>query len=157
MLSFKKIYRDELLQLALLLSMLRVNQDSLYENDIYEGINSWDLDNGTSWRSIAPSILRSHYVNPKSLDAVLMNYEREVFADIHSLGRFSRFQPPDVIAHLLNVERTGPVTSTEISLPSPSPAVQQEESEISEPTTAEAPADMDLNLSQEVSAQFLKT
>lgn len=67
MLSFKKIYRDELLQLALLLSMLRVNQDSLYENDIYEGINSWDLDNGTSWRSITPSILRSHYVNPKSL------------------------------------------------------------------------------------------
>ncbi|XP_066258841.1 segmentation protein cap'n'collar isoform X1 [Euwallacea similis] len=107
MLCIKKVYRDELLQLALIISLLRVNQDSVFDHDILNGFNDFDLSNGTTWRSSSPAILRSHYVNPKSLDSVLLNYERELFADLNSLGRYNRgnFRHPDVHAYLLNIER----------------------------------------------------
>lgn len=109
MLILKKVYRDEILQLALILSLLRVHPESYFENDLYNTINNLDLDNGTSWRSFGTSILRSQHIHPKSLDSILLNYEREVFADINSLGRYNRanlVQPLDITAYLLNVERT---------------------------------------------------
>lgn len=106
MLCIKKVYRDELLQLALIISLLRVNQDSVFDNDILHG--DFDFNNGTTWRSsLTPAVLRTHYVHPKSLDSVLLNYERELFADLNSLGRYNRgnFRHPDVHAYLLNIER----------------------------------------------------
>ncbi|XP_018578767.1 segmentation protein cap'n'collar isoform X1 [Anoplophora glabripennis] len=150
MLSLKKVYRDELLQLALILSILRVNQDSFYENDLYGGVNNLDFDNGTSWRSLTPAVLRSHYVNPKSLDSVLLNYERDLFADLNSLGRYNRgsFRHPDVTAYLLNIERSVPLNSPE---PLPVPAVQQNQTENDDNDNAAAlnPVDVGINLSQE--------
>lgn len=108
MLSLKKVYRDELLQLALILSLLRVNPESYLETDLYRGVNNLDLDNGTSWRSYSQNILRSHFIHPKNLDSVLLNYEREVFEDLNSLGRYNRqnLLNRDVTAYLLNIERT---------------------------------------------------
>ncbi|CAH1121029.1 unnamed protein product [Ceutorhynchus assimilis] len=109
MLCLKKGYRDELLQLALIISLLRVNQDSLFDYDMLDGADDLDYNNGTTWRSsITPTVLRSHYVNPKSLDAVLLNYERELFDDLNSLGRYNRggFRHPEVHTYLLNIERS---------------------------------------------------
>lgn len=114
MLCFKKSYRDELLQLALVLSILRLHDDSFYDNDLFNTINL-DYDNGTIWQRITPGILRTNYVNPKSLDSVLMNYERELFDDLNSLGRFTRtsYRYPDVTTYLLNIERNTPGTDQE--------------------------------------------
>lgn len=117
MLYFKKSYRDELLQLALVLSILRLNEDSFYENDLFNTVNL-DFDNGTIWQRITPNALRSHYVNPKSLDNVLINYERELFADLNSLGRFSRtnYRHSNVTTYLLNIERNA-ATNDQDTLP----------------------------------------
>jgi hypothetical protein len=90
MLSLKKVYRDELLQLALILSLLRGNSGPYLENDLFNNTPNYDFDNGTSWRSLTPTVLRSHFVHPKSLDSVLLNYERELFADLNLLGRYNR-------------------------------------------------------------------
>lgn len=147
MLCLKKVYRDELLQLALLLSILRVNHDSFYDN-IYDNL---DFDNGTSWRSITPAILRSHYVSPKSLDSVLLNYQRDLFADLNSLGRFNRdnFRNPDVTTYLLNINRTASSVNTD-PLPVPNAPVAQNQSD-NVVNEGEANAiDVGISLSQEV-------
>lgn len=150
MLCFKKSYRDELLQLALLLSILRLNEDSIYENDLFNTINV-DYDNGTLWHQITPSTLRSHYVNPKSLDSVLLNYERELFADLNSLGRFSRtnYRYPDVTTYLLNIDRNAPSTDQD-ALPAPNQPQNQNEDTLTTSEASENSID-GLNLSQEVS------
>lgn len=112
MLSLKKVYGDELLQLALFLSLLRVHPDNYLEGNLYGSVNDFDLDNGTSWRSYSPNILRSNYIHPKSLNSVLLNYEREVFADLNSLGRYNRGSlNQNVTAYLLNIEGPGGTTT----------------------------------------------
>ncbi|CAH1996818.1 unnamed protein product [Acanthoscelides obtectus] len=157
MLSFKKVYREELLQLALLLSLLRVNNDPFQELDLYDGVNTLDFDNGTSWQQITPAVLRSHYVNPKSLDSVLLNYERDLFADVHSLGRFNRhFRHPDVTTYLLNIERTAAVTTPE---PAPAPIPPTPPPTNATENNAEAgssPTSDGIGLTQEVSLDSKK-
>lgn len=156
MLCIKKVYRDELLQLALILSLLRINQDSLFDNDILNGVNDFDLNNGTTWRTgLSPSILRSHYVHPKSLDSVLLNYERELFADLNSLGRYNRgnFRHPDVHAYLLNIERNaaGSVLTNNESRSAP---LQNATSDTLPDVVHTNEVSDDLQLSQEVSLHF---
>ncbi|XP_017777366.1 PREDICTED: segmentation protein cap'n'collar-like isoform X2 [Nicrophorus vespilloides] len=147
MLSLKKVYCDELLQLALILSLLRSHPDSHLETDILSSVNNYDLDNGTSWRSMGPSLLRSHYVHPKSLDTILMNYEREVFADLNSLGRYHRanIHQPNITAYLLNVDRTAAEILPEIPTQPPveEPTVEPAES------PGESNVDNSLELTQE--------
>lgn len=157
MLCIKKVYREELLQLALILSLLRINQDSLFDNDILNGVNDFDLNNGTTWRTgLSPSILRSHYVHPKSLDSVLLNYERELFADLNSLGRYNRgnFRHPDVHAYLLNIERNaaGSVLTNSESRSAP---LQNSTSDTLSDVVITNEVSDDLQLSQEVSYIFL--
>lgn len=154
MLCLKKVYRDELLQLALLISLLRVNQDTVYEYDNYGGVNDLDFDNGTTWRStITPAVLRSHYVNPKSLDSVLLNYERELFADLNSLGRYNRdnFRHTDVHAYLLNIERNSAPLNSGESLTQEQNATQEN---IAESLNSSEDVSNGLELTQEVSTVF---
>lgn len=144
MLSLKKVYRDELLQLALILSLLRVHPESYLENDIYSSLNVLDLDNGTSWRSLSRNSLRSYFMHPKSLDSVLLNYEREVFADLNALGRYNRQNiNQTVTTYLLDIERASGTTSGQ----------PQQTEEGANDNVAPAPQDdsNDLQLSQEVS------
>lgn len=104
MLCLKKVYSDELLQLTLILSLLRVSPNSYFDTDPYI-INSYDHGNGTSWRLHTPTVTRSHYIHPKSLDNILINYQREVFSDLNSLGRYNRINNIhnlNVTAYLLN-------------------------------------------------------
>lgn len=165
MIALKKMYRDELLQFALLLSLLRVNQDAYLETDLYSTISDLDFGNGTSWRSFATGVLRPHYVHPKSLDYVLLNYERELFADLHSLGRYSPRhaynQTRNITAYLLSVDRN---TVLNVNCESDSTDQQGTEQPLSQnsnaietltPNDNAAAAvtllDVDLGLSQEVS------
>lgn len=149
MLSLKKVYRDELLQLALILSLLRSHPDTSFESDLFNSIGNYDMDNGTSWRTITPNVLRSHYLHPKSLDSVLLNYEREVFADLNSLGRYNRaevFHRPNITAYLLNVDRT---TATAAESVPPIAAQQIEEVVSNQATSASDGNDNSLELTQE--------
>lgn len=157
MLSLKKVYRDELLQLALILSLLRVHPDSYLETDLYN-VTDFDLDNGTSWRSLGSGILRPHFIHPKSLDSVLLNHEREVFAELNSLGRYNRVNSihhSNITAYLLNVNRTGP-NIIEEPLPEitpPQSSSHNEENELNIVQNEENPEQLDLGLelTQEVS------
>lgn len=120
MLSLKKFYREELLQLALLLSLLRVDPNSYLGIDIQTiGVGSLDLNNGSGWHLDAHTIVhRPVFVHPKNLDSMLLNYERDIFEDLNSLGRYNRLNsaPNDIHAYLLNVEDSG----TDSAVPGPS-------------------------------------
>lgn len=117
MLMIKKIYTDELLQLALLLSLLRVDPDSTLGLDIQTiGVGSLDLHNGSGWHTDSRTIIhRPAFIHPKNLDSVLLNYERDLIEDLNSLGRYNRinnYAPNDIHAYLLNIDdRAGPSAS----------------------------------------------
>lgn len=107
MLCLKKMYNDELLQLTLILSLLRVSPNAYFDTDPYISTERFDFGNGTSWGLHTPSVTRLNNVNPKSLDMILLNYEREVFADLNALGRYNRINTIrnlNVTAYLLNVD-----------------------------------------------------
>ncbi|XP_015117175.1 segmentation protein cap'n'collar isoform X2 [Diachasma alloeum] len=110
MLCIKKLYREELLQLALLLSLLRVDPDSYLGLDIQSiGVGSLNLHNGSGWHTDARTVVhRPMFVHPKNLDSMLINYERDLFEELNSLGRYNRLGAPnDIHAYLLNVEDPG--------------------------------------------------
>lgn len=156
MLSLKKVYGDELLQLALFLSLLRVHPDSYLEGNVYSGVNDLDFDNGTSWRSYSPHILRSNYIHPKSLNSVLLNYEREVFADLNSLGRYNRenLLNQNVTAYLLNIEGPGGAAAAVQEPPPP----QNHQENVNNEETVQAHnenAEGGLELTQEVGNKYL--
>jgi nuclear factor erythroid 2 len=114
MVCLKKIYRDELLQLAILLSLLHVDPDSYLGYDIPAvGIGIHDLNSGTSWAHAQAIIPRRVFVHPKNLDSILLNYEREVFEDLNALGRYTRIHThnSDVTAYLLNIDGAIPSSS----------------------------------------------
>lgn len=107
MINLKKVYSNELLQLALLLSLLRVDPESYLGLDMLTiGIGSLDLHNGSGWHTDAHTIVhRPMFVHPKNLDSVLLNYERDLFEDLNTLGRYNRINGAnnDIQAYLLNV------------------------------------------------------
>ncbi|XP_044741337.1 segmentation protein cap'n'collar isoform X2 [Chrysoperla carnea] len=112
MLCVKKIYNNDLLQLALVLSLLRLDFSLYLYQDPY--LNT-PIRNFTSTISQnLPESYQNDYVNPKNLDNILLNYERQLFEDLNSLGRYngawnSRNIPQNynISAYLLNVERGG--------------------------------------------------
>lgn len=151
MLCRKKVYRDELFQLALIISLLRVNHHAVFDTDIINDVN--DVDNGTTWRSaLSPTVLRSHYVNPKSLDSVLLNYERDLFADLNSLGRYNRwnFRYPDVHTYLLNIDRSANSVPLNNDDGLPSGAQNSTDSDIPNGLTPPSESTNGLELTQEV-------
>ncbi|XP_053978955.1 segmentation protein cap'n'collar isoform X2 [Hylaeus anthracinus] len=108
MVCIKKMYREELLQLALLLSLLRVDPESYLGLDIQTiGVGSLDLNNGSGWHNDAHTIIhRPTFVHPKNLDSILLNYERDLFEDLNSLGRYNTLNSGlnNIHAYLLNIE-----------------------------------------------------
>jgi len=118
MLCLKKIYGDELLQLAILLSLLHVDPDSYFGYDTPAvGVGIHDLTSGTSWAHARAIIPRRVFVHPKNLDSILLHYEREVFEDLNALGRYNRIHShnSDVTAYLLNIDGAIPSSSLETS------------------------------------------
>ncbi|XP_075989736.1 uncharacterized protein LOC142985437 isoform X3 [Anticarsia gemmatalis] len=90
MISLKKLYGDELLRLALVLSLLKVDPSDYLENETQQMIAGLHISNGSDWspEHEARTLIRPRFIHPKSLDNVLINYERELFEELNALGRY---------------------------------------------------------------------
>nr|XP_012221306.1 PREDICTED: segmentation protein cap'n'collar [Linepithema humile] len=143
MLCIKKLYREELLQLALLLSLLRVDPESYLGLDIQTiNVGSLDLNNGSGWHTDHTIIHRPMFVHPKNPDSMLLNYQRDLFEELNSLGRYNRMNSGlnAIQAYLLNVEES----NTDTSLAGPSVPVStnttRNMTSPDPPTSAQSPA-----------------
>ncbi|KAE8740037.1 hypothetical protein FOCC_FOCC014443 [Frankliniella occidentalis] len=146
---YKKVWREELLQLVLILGLLGVDRD-LYRrtNDFHPvriGID--DVGGGVRIEQFNnPLNNRIERLHPKSLDSVLLNYERDLLEDLNALGRYNRIEPlnHNVTAYVLNVDvgsvRLGALSSAGSSEPA-------------EPTSTEA-SPPGSELTQEVKYTF---
>lgn len=153
------MYSDELLQLALILSLLKVYPDTYFELDNYINVNGLEIGNGTSWRSYSPNVLRPRFVHPKNLDSILLNYEREVFEDLNALGRYNRINANhnrNITAYLLNVDRGNSNSTEQQTHPEIANNVQRNEGEASalDDTLTETPDTPIMELTQEVRIIF---
>lgn len=132
--GLKKLYGDEMLQLALLLSLLRVDPESYLGLDIGPiRMGSLNLHNGSGWHTDAQIVVqRPHFVHPKNLDSLLLNYERDVFEELNSLGGYGGINRGmnDIHAYLLNVEETsGSSSGDDGNVTSPDPPTSEVGSE----------------------------
>lgn len=91
MIALKKFYGDELLRLALVLSLLKADPNDYLERETQQMITGLHISNGSDWSAEheARTLVRPRYVHPKSLDNILINYERELFEELNSLGRYA--------------------------------------------------------------------
>ncbi|XP_018341939.1 PREDICTED: segmentation protein cap'n'collar isoform X1 [Trachymyrmex septentrionalis] len=140
MLCMKKLYREELLQLALLLSLLRVDPNSYLGLDIQTiGVGSLDLNNGSGWHTDHTIVHRPMFIHPKNPDSMLLNYQRDLFEELNSLGRYNRMNSGlnAIQAYLLNVEESNRVAGPSIpvstnstrNMTSPDPPTSQSPAE----------------------------
>ncbi|CAH2064616.1 unnamed protein product, partial [Iphiclides podalirius] len=90
MIALKKLYGDELLRLALVLSLLKSNPDEYLHNEALQLTAGLNISDGSDWsfEPEARTLIRPRHVHPKSLDSVLLSYERQLFEELHSLGRY---------------------------------------------------------------------
>nr|XP_049695661.1 segmentation protein cap'n'collar isoform X1 [Helicoverpa armigera]XP_049695663.1 segmentation protein cap'n'collar isoform X1 [Helicoverpa armigera]XP_049695664.1 segmentation protein cap'n'collar isoform X1 [Helicoverpa armigera]XP_049695665.1 segmentation protein cap'n'collar isoform X1 [Helicoverpa armigera] len=90
MISLKKLYGDELLRLALVLSLLKVDPNDYLERETQQMLAGLHISNGSDWslEQEARTLIRPRFVHPKSLDNILINYERQLFEELNSLGRY---------------------------------------------------------------------
>lgn len=117
MIALKKLYGDELLRLALVLSLLRSNPEEYLLDESQQILAGLNISNGTDWslEQEARTLIRPRFIHPKSLDNVLMNYERRLFEELNSLGRYTGSNARVLHAYLLNNVSTNtvqPVLST---------------------------------------------
>ena len=114
----KKIHRhsDELLHLALILSLIRVDPESylglgLNRSNPIRG-NFHNITMGDTWAHAPSDFLHRGfmsnmpdipYLHPKSMEASLTQYQEELFEDLNELGRYTSVLPPRTItAYLLD-------------------------------------------------------
>ncbi|XKL69317.1 hypothetical protein PGB90_007086 [Kerria lacca] len=104
--NLKKYFTDELLQVALILSLLRIDRRSLEYNVPAIGIGTNNLT--STWDQSNILVRREGNIHPKSIDSILLNYEQEVFNELNSLGRYSTIfdtlTSRNLTAYLLNVD-----------------------------------------------------
>lgn len=110
----KKIYRhsDELLHLALILSLIRVDPESYLglgfgnSNSIRDSFRNITM--GDTWAHIPSSDFRGRlaidvpYLHPKSMEASLAQYQEELIEDLNDLGRYY----PGILPPSLEAPRT---------------------------------------------------
>lgn len=134
MLSLKKVYGDELLQLALVLSLLRVDPDSYLGLETRVGSHGLPANHDGWALEQVQTLIRPRQIHPKSLDTMLLSYERHLFEDLNSLGRYQRLGGFDVQTYLLNVQADGNRGSVDLS----SDNVNANHENINEAETAQA-------------------
>ncbi|XP_060808167.1 endoplasmic reticulum membrane sensor NFE2L1 isoform X1 [Amyelois transitella] len=90
MIALKKLYGDELLRLALVLSLLKTNPNDYLERET-QLIAGLHISNGSDWalEQEARTLIRPRFIHPKSMDNILINYERQLFEELNSLGRYA--------------------------------------------------------------------
>ena len=113
----KKLIGNELLQLALMLSLLRVdpglwpsspshNNNSAFssgtDDDVWTETRFGEMDSAPDFR-----------LNPKSMDSVLERFQNDILDELNSLGRFSRVTsfrgaPVHIEAYIVNTDGSGP-------------------------------------------------
>lgn len=115
----KKIHRhsDELLHLALILSLIRVDPESylglgLGRSSLTRG--NYNITMGDTWahtssdfhHGFTSSLPDIPYLHPKSMEASLTQYQEELIEDLNDLGRYTNILPHPgrrtITAYLLN-------------------------------------------------------
>lgn len=101
MIALKKLYGDELLRLALVLSLLKANPEEYLETETQQMLTGLHISNGSDWslEHEARTLIRPRFVHPKSLDNILVNHERQLFQELNSLGRYNYRVNNDRIWH----------------------------------------------------------
>ena len=116
----KKLHRhsDELLHLALILSLIRVDPESylglgLGRSNLIRG-NLHNITMGDTWAHAPSDFHRGFmsnmpdipYLHPKSMEASLSQYQEELIEDLNDLGRYTSLLPPrgprTITAYLLD-------------------------------------------------------
>ena len=103
MLAFvKKIHRhsDELLHLALILSLIRLDPESYLglgfgRSDAIRG-TFHNITMGDTWAhmpSDSHRLIEVPYLHPKSMEASLAQYQEEIIEHLHDLGRYTSIVP----------------------------------------------------------------
>merc|ERR550517_2405630 len=114
--SFKKLLGGDLLQLALLLSLLKVDPDNYLGYSPHSPLDpGGDITSGpamlqNSWRHHQDGAPRIH---PKCMDTLLELHQAEILEDLNSLGRYSRFShyagvPVHISAYILDTDHASP-------------------------------------------------
>lgn len=146
MIALKKIYGDELLRLALILSLLNSNSNDIELES--QHLTAGLFSNGSDWsiENEARTFIRPRYVHPKSLDSILLNYERRLFEDINSLGRYSEYNDR---MHL----NRGPIVQTyvlnDVATDTVAPALAEPTTPAPEETDSELPVEAVVTLTSD--------
>ncbi|KAK3923771.1 Endoplasmic reticulum membrane sensor NFE2L1 [Frankliniella fusca] len=124
---YKKVWREELLQLVLILGLLGVDRDLYRRTSDFHPvrIGSDDVGGGVRLEQFNnPLNHRIERLHPKSLDSMLLNYERDLLDDLNALGRYNRIEPlnHNVTAYVLNVNVGSMSLGSESSAGSSEPA-----------------------------------
>jgi len=96
--SMKKLFGDDLLQLALLLSLMKVDPENYLGFSPHSLLDpGGDMTAGQTWAQTQAMLhdtwmhdMRSPRVHPKSMDSLLERHQAEILDDLNSLGRYSR-------------------------------------------------------------------
>jgi len=99
--SMKKLFGDDLLQLALLLSLMKVDPENYLGFSPHSLLDpGGDMTAGQTWAQTQAMLhdtwmhdMRSPRVHPKSMDSLLERHQAEILDDLNSLGRYSRLVP----------------------------------------------------------------
>lgn len=159
MFRYKKIINSDLLQLALIVSLLRLDLDMYLDGRWENRFEAPDVFLGTNLAYSPTQYHHLHhsydgYVHPKSIDSM---YDRfSIFAELNSLGRYDRFPSwsNDIFAYLVDQEQ---VQNSQQSLPngsadSPESAnVHNEEQEITRNEAVESES----NTESQIDSQFM--
>jgi len=98
--SMKKMVGDDLLKLALMLSLLKVDPQAYlgWSSPQSSGDPGGSVDSGETWTQAMlhnpwipdNGITSAPSIHPKSLDSMLERHQQEILEDLNSLGRYSR-------------------------------------------------------------------
>jgi len=98
--NMKKMVGDDLLKLALMLSLLKVDPQAYlgWSSPQSSGDPGGSSDSGETWTQTMlhnpwiqdNGITSAPSIHPKSLDSILERHQQEILEDLNSLGRYSR-------------------------------------------------------------------
>lgn len=126
MMHIKKFHGDALLQLALLLSLLRIDYDSYLEINQFRGSEFQEIMLGSS-SAYAPinhnlGYRIGGYAHPKSVESMIIN-QQSIFYELNLLGRYNHYEVSrEVTTYLLNEQQQGTTVSSEGTSTSTSPS-----------------------------------
>ncbi|CAH2228140.1 jg27995 [Pararge aegeria aegeria] len=150
MIALKKLYGDELLRLALVLSLLKANPEEYLELETQQ-LAGLHISNGSDWslEHEARTLIRPRFVHPKSLDHILVNYERQLFEELNSLGRYNHLENNDRMWYNQGSVHTYLVNN--VATDTIAPGLSQEEEVVD--TNGEDNVSSDDNVAQEVKVE----